>query len=164
MNDRIRKRFPRFAANLDRGLGRPLENVLAPATEDDITEIEARLGIPLPQSYKAFLRCTRGFWARGGTVQLNVFHPFFHEWPPFEELSETQKDHALRRGDWPPPSQGMLCFAEFWLEADGDQVLFYVSDGLVGGEYPVYYYSHEDSPPSVRRLADSFEQWLNEFL
>lgn len=54
----------------------------------------------------------------------------------------------------------MLCFAEFFLEADGDQVLFDVSGGLVAGEYPVVYYAHEGSPPSVRRVAGSFAEFL----
>jgi hypothetical protein len=31
----------------------------------------------------------------------------------------------------------MLCFAEFFMEADGDQVLFDVSKGLINGEYPI---------------------------
>jgi hypothetical protein len=33
----------------------------------------------------------------------------------------------FKGGGWPPPSQGMLCFAEYSLEADGDQVLFEAS-------------------------------------
>lgn len=67
-------------------------------------------------------------------------------------------------GTWPPPSQGMLCFGEFFMEADGDQVLFDVSGGLQHGEYPVMYYAHESCPPTVRKLADTFEQWLDGFL
>jgi len=58
----------------------------------------------------------------------------------------------------------MLCFAEFFMEADGDQVLWDVSRGLVDGEYPIYYYAHEARPPSVRKLADCFDTWLGEFL
>lgn len=58
----------------------------------------------------------------------------------------------------------MLCFAEFFLEADGDQVLFDVSAELIDCEYPVVYYAHEDRPPSVRRLADNFSFFLSECL
>ena len=50
------------------------------------------------------------------------------------------------------------------MEADGDQVLFDVSNGLVNGEYPVMYYDHESHPPVVRKLADDFTTFLNEFL
>lgn len=58
----------------------------------------------------------------------------------------------------------MLCFAEFFMDADGDQVLWDISGGLRDGEYPIYYYAHEARPPSVRKIADSFETWLGEFL
>jgi hypothetical protein len=58
----------------------------------------------------------------------------------------------------------MLCFAEFFMEADGDQVLWDISQGLRDGEYPIYYYAHERRPPSVRKLADCFEMWVGEFL
>jgi hypothetical protein len=165
MHEKIYNRFPRFAANVERGLGEPIEHILEAASDDDISRIEQRLGIPLPESYKAFLRCTRGFWAMGGIVQLNSCHPYFHEFPSFEKLTEIQKSAVRQQGGpWPPPSQGMLCFAELSMEADGDQLLFDVSNGLVDDEYPVYYYAHEGAPASIRKLADSFEQWLNEFL
>jgi hypothetical protein len=165
MNEGIRQRFPKFAESLDRGLGEPIENVLDPASTKDIAKLERKLGIPLPVSYKAFLECTRGFWAMGGVVQLSAHHPFFHDFPPLKKLTKVQKNVVMQRGGhWPPPSQGMLCFAEFFMKADGDQVLFDISKGLVNGEYPVFYYAHEDTPPSVRKIADSFEQWLTEFL
>ena len=32
------------------------------------------------------------------------------------------------------------------------------------GEYPIMYYAHESHPPSVRKLADDFETFLNDFL
>lgn len=63
---------------------------------------------------------------------------------------------------WPPPTEGMLCFAEYFRDADGDQVLFDVSEGLKDGEYPVYYYSHESIPATVAKVADSFSEWLND--
>ena len=46
------------------------------------------------------------------------------------------------------------------VEADGDQVLWDVAAGLKDGEYPVYYYSHESSPPTVRQIAPGFREWL----
>jgi hypothetical protein len=82
-----------------------------------------------------------------------------------EKLTPQQRQVVARKGGgWPPASQGMLCFAEFFMEGDGDQVLWDVSHGLRGGEYPIYYYAHEARPPSVRKLAESFESWLGEFL
>jgi hypothetical protein len=58
----------------------------------------------------------------------------------------------------------MLCFAEFFLEADGDQGLFDVASGLVKGEYSIMYWGHEGRPPSVRKLADTFAEFTETFL
>ena len=134
-----------------------MEHVLPPATAADVAALEQRLGLPLPEPYKALLRCTRGFWLMGGVVQFGSLHPFVHDFPPLESLTPQQRRVvALKGGPWPPASQGMLCFAEFFMEADGDQVLFDTSRGLVRGEYPVMYWAHEERPPSVRQLASSF--------
>jgi len=101
----------------------------------------------------------------GGVIQISKGHPFYHEFEAFDALTlKQQRLVTARGGNWPPPSDGMPCFAEFFMEADGDQVLFDVKGGLRNGEYPVMYYAHEDTPASVRVLANSFEQWLNEFL
>jgi hypothetical protein len=101
----------------------------------------------------------------GGVVQFGSQHPFVHDFPPFASLTPPQRQVvALKGGSWPPASQGMLCFAEFFMEADGDQVLFDTSRGLVGGEYPIMYWAHEGRPPSVRKLADSFGEFMQGFL
>lgn len=49
------------------------------------------------------------------------------------------------------------------MDGDGDQVLFDVTQQGDSFEYPVYYYAHEDNPPIVRKIANSFDQCLNEF-
>ncbi len=54
-----------------------------------------------------------------------------------------------------------LVFAEFWLNADGDSVFFDLIHKYVSGEYPVMYYSHEDHPPRIKKLADSFSEFIN---
>src|SRR6516225_9900440 len=122
MLDTVAKLFPRFARlAVDRGL----ENVLPAATRDELTALESSLHVPLPPSYKALLRCARGFWLMGGVVQFGPQHPFFHDFPPLDQLTEQQRQVVtMKGGPWPPVSQGMLCFAEFFMEADGDQVLF----------------------------------------
>jgi hypothetical protein len=101
----------------------------------------------------------------GGVVQFGSQHPFVHDFPPLDALNPQQKRmFALKGGPWPPASQGMLCFAEFFMEADGDQVLFDTSQGPVDGEYPIMYWAHEDRPPSVRQLASSFSGFMEGFL
>jgi hypothetical protein len=157
--------FPEFAAKLGDGSAHELEHVQKGASEDDLRDLEASLGLPLPSSYKKLLRCGRQFWLLGGVIQFGIQHPFFHEFEPLERLTpEQQRMVRDKGGKWPPPSQGMLCFAEFFMEADGDQVLFDVARAPKDSDYPVMYYAHESSPPSVRRLADSFAEFLVEFL
>ena len=58
----------------------------------------------------------------------------------------------------------MLCFGDFFMEADGDQVLFDVKQGLQNGEYPVMYYDHQTKPVQVKKLESSFRDWLEKFL
>jgi hypothetical protein len=162
MLEAVSKLFPRFArvaGNFE------LEHILPAATPVDVANIERSLGLSLPQSYKALLQCARGFWLMGGVVQFGSQHPFFHDFPPLESLTLPQRRVVeMKRGQWPPASQGMLCFAEFFMEADGDQVLFDVAGGLVKAEYPIMYWAHEERPPSVRKLADTFAEFVETFL
>lgn len=162
MLDQAKPFFPKLAELAPKF---ELEGVLPAASQAEVDQIEADIGVPLPASYKQFLQCTRGFWLMGGVVQFGEQHPFVHEFEPFESLpSAHQAIVKLKGGVWPPPSNGMLCFAEFFMEADGDQVLFDTSNGLVNREYPVVYYAHNARPPSVRVLASSFTAFVEEFL
>ncbi len=141
-----------------------LEELKSGLSDSDIDSLEKKLDTKLPNSYKEFLKCCGGFWAFGGSVQLDSQHPFKHDFKPFDSLTVQQQKIVKQRGGiWPPPSNGMICFGEFFMVADGDQVLFDISKGLVNGEYPIYYYSHETNPPTVRKIANNFEQWLTEF-
>ncbi len=156
--------FPRFARRLVLRASEPylVEHVLPPATDAELRSLETELGVPLPESYKRLLGLSRGFWLAGGMVQLGTQHPFFHRFPPYGALTpEQRRGVSLKGGNWPPPSDGFLCFAEFFLEGDGDQVLWDTRQGLVAGEYDVYYYAHEARPPSVRRIAPNFADWLD---
>jgi hypothetical protein len=163
--NRIAVSFPKFAAKLGDGSAFHLEHVEPPATNEELVELERSVGMPLPESYKSLLRCGRAFWLLGGVIQFGPGHPFFHDFEPLDQLTQPQRRMVERKGgQWPPPSQGMLCFAEFFMEADGDQVLFDVSKGLVRGEYPIMYYAHEERPPSVRALTDGFGDFIEGFL
>ncbi|MCB0093403.1 MAG: SMI1/KNR4 family protein, partial [Caldilineaceae bacterium] len=163
MLDELIKYFPQFVSEVHNSRRADPEIILPPASLTDIAGIEASIGILLPVSYKSFLSVTRGFRIFGGAVQFNSGHPFFHDFPPIDKLTPAQQLRITQRGGtWPPPSHGMLCFGEYFRDADGDQVLFDVSKGLTNDEYPVIYYSHESVPPTVEQLADSFSVWLNE--
>src|SRR5690349_592558 len=101
--------FPNFYRLLQIGKGDPIEEVLPGATEDEIMAEERLLGIPLPDSYKRFLRCTRGFWLRGGIITFGAEMPFFHKFRPLARLTPQQREQVWRKGgQWPPPSRGML--------------------------------------------------------
>lgn len=165
MTEIFQQHFPEFHQSLEDRDGAEIEQILPPATDEEIAKMEMDLGVPLPESYKRFLRCTRGLELLGGAVQFGTQHPFFHHFPPLSELSPSLREVVSRKGgEWPPASDGMLCFAEYFLEADGDQVLWDVSNGLQDGEYPIYYYAHDDRPPSVRKMADGFGQWIGDCL
>ncbi len=162
MLDKLKSDFPLFVSKLTKDADP--EQVLDGATEEEIEKKEEQLKIPLPKSYRNFLRLTRGFWLFGGSVQFGSQHPFFHNFPKLEDLNNAQKKVVeMKGGGWPPPSDGMLCFVEYFRDADGDQVLFDVSNGLINNEYPVYYYSHESRPPTVEKLANSFSEWLENY-
>lgn len=159
---RVARLFPKFAKLAP---NHHFEAVLPPASNRDVEALEEKLALALPKSYKQLLSCARGFWLMGGVVQFGIQHPFVHDFPTLESLTSKQRQVvALKGGPWPPASQGMLCFAEFFMEADGDQVLFDTSCGLIAGEYPIMYWAHEDRPPSVRLLANSFGEFMESFL
>ena len=163
MTPQLKAAFPQFVSKLEANADADPEEMLPGASAEEITSLEQQLGIPLPDSYKDFLQATKGFCLFGGAVQIGSQHPFFHDFPAYDSLNPQEKRMVkMKGGGWPPPSQGMLCFAEYFLEADGDQVLFDVKGGLQDGEYPVFYYSHETAPPTVKTVASSFREWLND--
>ncbi len=123
-------------------------DVLPGATEEAIRQIEAELQIELPVSYKRFLRCTRGMTLFGDYVRFGIEHPFC---PQIYHERQFVRSHT------------MLCFASCWWLADGDHVFFNLCPGLEEGEYPVMYYAHDDNP-IIRRLGDSFEDWIERWL
>jgi cell wall assembly regulator SMI1 len=155
---RFAEAFPNFAGLLASGVGGPFVEIEPAAPAEQIAATENLLGIPLPASYKQFLLISAGV-SFGGSLQIGLLQTFFHDFPKQESLSEQARRTIARRGGvWPPPSQGMLRFADYFLEADGDQALFDVSQGLNDGEYPVIYYDHDT--PSIRKLADSFRDFV----
>jgi hypothetical protein len=122
--------FPRFARFLSRRI-ELLEEASTGASEAELAELEGALGQALPGSYRRFLQCARAL-TLCDTLYFGEQHPFPH------------------------PS-GRLCIAEFWLHADGDQVLFDLRGGTVE-DPPVLYYAHETGKP--RQIAPAFTAWI----
>jgi hypothetical protein len=134
--------FPRFArflkANLDE------VDQCKPGLDDAaLARLEQDLGLRLPGAYRTFLRCAREVVV-GDTLQITSAHPFVHD----------SARVAL-------PTQGMLCIGEYWLDADGDQVLFDLRKEFApdtADDPPVLYYDH--GRPAVRPIANSFTAWI----
>ncbi|MBI5929701.1 MAG: SMI1/KNR4 family protein [Chloroflexi bacterium] len=139
MLDCLKENFPNFWQRINNG-ELELYSFEPPRSEDKIKSIEEKL--PLPKSYKSFLRCASGIWLEGPYIRMYNGYPFFFDDPRFDDV---------------------VCFGEYFLEADGDNVMFDVSQGLINGEYPVYYYAHDfahDPDRGLRKLADSFKEWI----
>lgn len=158
----LKGRFQEFADKLNAIPCSALDEVLPGTPAEEIRAIEARLHLPLPESYMDFLRSTRGLQLLDGRVQFSRNHPLVHEFPAYDDLPEEGKEEVkLNGGLWPPPSAGMICVAEYYPPGGGYSVLFDVNRGMVGEEYPVVYYDYNSTPPTVRTVADSFVDWLN---
>ena len=153
--------MPRFYEKLHQCPGAKIDNVLPPASDFDLTELQQQLGLVLPASYCQLMRIARGFTLFGDSIQFPSWFPVVHDFPDLESLTPGHRESIGKKGGkWPPPTQGMLCFAEFWLEADGDQLLWDTTQGLVGEDYPVFYYSHGSRPPEVRKVAETFDELI----
>ncbi|MGI4791662.1 MAG: SMI1/KNR4 family protein [Janthinobacterium lividum] len=86
----FQEHFPKFARFLASGRADLSDEMCPPALTQDIEAEEKQLGIPLPLSYKTFLMVARGVFLQGGGFQMGPEHPFFHTFPPQEELTAFQ--------------------------------------------------------------------------
>lgn len=134
--------FPQLAESIKRWESRISFEFIEPRSAEIIGDLESDLEVALPESYKRFLQLTSEMRTRDWTVRIGYFH-FYHD---------------------SGPGKGMLCFGDFFMLADGDQVLFDTTRDPTDGEYAVMYYAHEASPPRITKLADSFPQFLGEFM
>jgi hypothetical protein len=78
--------FPKLASFLKRRAA-DIEEMEPPASEAQLAEIEASLGLPLPDAYKRLLSCTGGFWI--GPLDLRSHHRSVHRASPGAELRPT---------------------------------------------------------------------------
>ncbi|MFA6242122.1 MAG: SMI1/KNR4 family protein, partial [Candidatus Hydrogenedentales bacterium] len=112
MLPQLDQHFPKFASML---ADSEPEEIEYGKKADEIQSLEDDLGIPLPDTYKRFLSVCSSLWLFGGAVQFGSQHPFYYDFPPLEAMNPQQLAVIKQRGgNWPPPSQGMLCFAEYF--------------------------------------------------
>jgi hypothetical protein len=158
----LRPYFEEFVSKVESRAGMVIDEILSGLTPEEIKGREQELGVPLPDSYKRFLSAVGGFSLFDGAVQFNRSHPYRDDFPKYESLSEDAKRQVASNGGlWPPPSDGMVCFGEYFEGDVGCSVLFNTNEGRRDGEYPIVYYYYRASPPRVAPIADSFPQWLN---
>ncbi|OAI39927.1 hypothetical protein AYO40_05275 [Planctomycetaceae bacterium SCGC AG-212-D15] len=136
----ISTHFPKFARFLKKR-ATDIETMEPPATAIELADLERSLGVALPEIHKQFLLCTRSL--RIGGLDLSVIHA---------DIVSSPKDLTL-------PTEGMLAIADYFLEADGDQVLF-APDSLGESDPPVFYYAHAGLPPAVRQMSPHFSTWI----
>jgi hypothetical protein len=157
----LMKSFPEFADKLKSLPENSMDEILPGITHKEILACEEHTCL-LPNSYKQFLESTRGFWLFDGCVQFRKHHPYLQTFPKYDDLPEEGKKEVEKNGGlWPPPSAGMLTFAEYITANANYSVLFDVPSGIKGGEYSIVYYDYMGQPPSVRKVSDSFSEWLN---
>ncbi|MBN1909359.1 MAG: SMI1/KNR4 family protein [Pirellulales bacterium] len=137
--DSLSSNFPKFARFLRRNALR-VEHVQPGISDAALDEMTVRLGVELPETYRIFLKSVREI-VFGDTLQMTMTHPFIYE------------------TDGDSPVESMLCIADYWLQGDGDQVTFNLREHA-GGDPPVFYYAHEQRPPTVKRLSKQFTCWI----
>lgn len=128
--------FPKLSGFLRRHLDE-IEELGAPASSEEIAHLEHAIGAPLAESFRRFLSCTSCL-VYGDEASIGLQYTFRH--PAYNPNS---------------PSANRICFGEYWLEGDGDQLLF--GDAEEDMEPPILYYNH--SEPSCEVLAEDFKAW-----
>lgn len=136
----LAKHFPKFARFLKKHAD-DIDQLEEPATEAEILAAEQSVDASLPESLKQLLRSTRGLSRDGFAIGLAQIFPH----------------PAVLSGR--PAAVRTVCIADYWLEADGDQVVIAASPNPCE-DVPVYYYGHATGVNTARELAGSLSAWL----
>jgi hypothetical protein len=121
-----------------------------PAPDTSIKAAEDALGVKLPRSYRRFLKYSNGAVLFGEDRILGVGADLPAE---LELVSVTG---TMRAAATPLPP-GLVPFAP---TGDGGADCFFTRGGLVELEYPIVFWSPEDSGLEVTH--ESFDEWLFE--
>lgn len=128
--------FPHFSAYLKRRK-KDIERVDAGLSASELRDWETYQTVELPSAYKLFLRCCKTL-VIGDDLKIGLDYTF------------------VSKGTEIIPRDS-ICFGDWFLESDGDQLYFCLSDQ----GHEVYYYSH--GLPEFRKVADSFIEWAEGF-
>ncbi len=162
MKTALRVHFREFVTRLESRTDVGIDRILPGLTTDEINARERELGILLPNTYKQFLSTSAGFWLFDGAVQFSGNHPYRLTFPSYESLNDDDKKIVASNGGlWPPPSDGMICFGEYFEGDVGCSLMFDTNDKMKDGEYKISHYYFRASPPRAELVADSFLEWLD---
>lgn len=109
------------------------------ASETELAQMEAALGLPLPVEYRLFLERCR-YLKMGDGFEVGGFD---HEGLFVTEVPSVSDEHRA--------GVRYLVFANYWWYADGDQIMFDLTDPT----HPVVAYLH-DHGPAFESFAPSF--------
>ncbi len=100
------------------------------ATEEELSDLEDQLGASLPKEYRSFLSTCRYLKIDDG-IEIGGFD---HNGVYVTEMPWISEEHR--------PGKKYLVFADYWQYADGDQLMFDLSEK----DLPVIAYLHEHGP------------------
>ncbi len=131
--------FPKLGELL-RKRAADIEQFDEPATAAEIASVQQRLDVVLPDTLQRFLKIT-------SHLQLDRFVMGLSSITP----------HEMMIGEGAASRAAIVC-GEYWLEADGDQLLMEHSRQSAP-DAPLYYYVH--STGKVRKLANTLVEWFD---
>src|SRR5262245_5943741 len=91
MRKRFEQEFPEFYQALKEREGAELEQVLPPATDSEIAEIERRCGVHCRIHTSGCSDAHGGFGCSEAASSFGPGHPFFHDFPALEDLTPQQR-------------------------------------------------------------------------
>ncbi|MCR8842353.1 SMI1/KNR4 family protein [Paenibacillus sp. SC116] len=126
------------------------------AAEEEIKEVEERIGIPLPSVFRELLK--------QGASEVGVYWSLPDEAMLPEELKEKPSGDfgwSLRGLDWPyfggdEDDPDERCYLQFYTAGNGDALLIKIDDGKA--DPAVWYWGHEDGEFDL--LAPSFTEYV----
>jgi len=140
---RFDARFPVFAAFLRRHSDQ-LDGIGEPSTENQLNDLCAKIGGPIPPALQQFLLCTSALRV-GSFIDLDI-----------ELMGRIQFDHLPENNR--PASHGMVILCGSWIASDGDQIALDPHE-RVNGECPIYYCAHGSG--EMTRVAGTFDELLS---
>jgi len=133
------------------------KNVMVPINSDDIVELESRINAFLPDSYKYLISTYGLVHSPNVLTKICDLSVDISEVQDFLSLDDVFSLSQLYEMSGMP--KGHILFAS---DSKGSMFCFKHSDCISKqADVPVWFYQH--GLPSVKKVANSFSEWLDEF-